>query len=90
MLKFSNKEIDESLSECQTGIAAAMIATLETEQLISYTRTANADTVTSLQGSELRVYSVSKVHESLTIFVTFWMGLFLMELVIQLHPSLSF
>ena len=50
-----------SLSHIQTGIA-----TLDKEQLISHTRTALIDTITSLLGSDGGVISVSEVHELLT------------------------
>ena len=46
----ANKRIDQSLSDFQTGIIAAAPATLDTEQLISHTRTAVVDTIASLQG----------------------------------------
>ena len=53
-----------SLFDFQAGIGTA--ATLDMEQLISYTRASLVDTVASLQNSDRGVISVSKVHEPLT------------------------
>ena len=53
----------------QTGIAAATHATLDTEQLISHTRTALVDTITCIQGSKGELIPVSellsKIHDTL-------------------------
>ena len=54
--------MDQSLSDLHTGIVAAAYATLDTEQLISHTRTALADTIASLLDSD-GVIPVSEVHE---------------------------
>ena len=60
------KKIDCILSDVQADIDAAAHATLDTEQLISHTRTVVADTVASVQDSDKDVILVSKVHELLT------------------------
>ena len=60
------KQILISLSESQTGIGAAAHTTLETELLISYTRTVIIDTITSLHNSEGEVILVTEVHDILT------------------------
>ena len=49
-----------------TGICAAAHATLNTVQLISYTRTTLLDTFASLQDSDGEVIPSSEVHELLT------------------------
>ena len=46
----ANRRTDQSLSDFQTGIGMAAHATLETEQLISNTRTVLVDSIGSLQG----------------------------------------
>ena len=84
MLNAACKRTDWSLSEFQTGISAAVHATLETDQLIAYTRATIIDTVTSLQGSEGKIFPMSELHELLAKFMAFWMGLLLNQLVIQL------
>ena len=62
----SNRKVDQSLSEFQTGIDAAAHATLDTEQLISHTRVKFIDTISFLKDSEGGVISVSEVHQLLT------------------------
>ena len=52
----------QNLSDFQTGIGAVAHATLDTEQLISHTRTA---LVASFQGSDGGVIATSEVHELL-------------------------
>ena len=57
--------IDQS-SDFQTGIGVAAYPTMDTEQLISHTRTAVVDTIASLQDWEGNVIAASEVHELLT------------------------
>ena len=57
---------DNILSDFQTGIGAAADTILDTEQLISLTRTALVDTISSPQGSVGGVITASEVHELLT------------------------
>ena len=52
-----------SLSDFQTGIGAAAHAPLDRKGLISHTRTALADTIASLQGSDGEVITASDVCE---------------------------
>ena len=54
---------DYSLVDFQTGIGAASHDTLDTEQLISHTRTTLFDTIASLQDSNGGLIAASKVHE---------------------------
>ena len=56
----------QSLSNFQTGIGATSHATLDTEQFISHTIDALVDSISSLQGSDEGVITVSEVHELLT------------------------
>ena len=65
-LNAANKRADQSLLELLTDIGTAAHATLDTEQLISHTRIAFIDTISSLQDFEGGVNSVSEVHELLT------------------------
>ena len=58
----ANNRIAQSLSDFQTGIGAAAHTTLDTEQLISHTRTALVDTLTSLQGSDGGMNTASEVQ----------------------------
>ena len=61
------KRTNQSFSDFQTSIGAADYATLNTEQLISHTKTAFVVTLTSLQGSDGGVSAASEVHELLTM-----------------------
>ena len=61
----ANRKADQSLSEFQTSIGAAVHATLDTEQLISHLRVAPVDNLSSLPNSEGGIILVSKVHELL-------------------------
>ena len=61
----ANKRTDQCLSDFQTGIGTAAQATLDTEQLISCTRSVLVDTIASLQGSDGGMIAVSKIHEVL-------------------------
>ena len=64
MLNAANKKTDKS-QNFKTGISAAAHAILETEQLISHTRTAVIDTIYNvLRKGE--VIPISKIHELLT------------------------
>ena len=74
--------MDQSLSDFQTGYGATH-ATLDTEQLISHTRTALVDTTASLQDSDGVVIPVQEVLELLR-FMIFWTMLCLCGLGIQL------
>ena len=56
----------ESLSDFQTGIGAAVYATLDTEWHISHTKTAVLDTVATLHDFDGGVIAVSEVYEQLT------------------------
>ena len=58
-----NKRIDQNLSDFQTGIFAAAHTTLETDQVISHTRTALVDTIASLQHYECGVITASEVSK---------------------------
>ena len=80
----ANKKIDMNLSDFQTSIGAAAHANLDTELLISNTRTALIDTYASLQGSVGGVIATLDVHGLLSRFMTFWMILCLNRLVMQL------
>ena len=77
------KKIDQSLSDFQTVIGAACHAILDTEELISHTRSAIVDTNSSLKESDGGVIPVSEEHE-LPQFLTFWTMLCLNGLLIQL------
>ena len=48
ILNLANKRTDQSLSDFQTGSDGAAEATLDTEQPISFTKAALADTIASL------------------------------------------
>ena len=61
----ANRKVDHSLSEFQTGIGSAAHATLDTEQVISHTRIALVDTISSIPDLEGGVIPVSKMHEFL-------------------------
>ena len=65
-LNLANKRSYQSLSDFQTGIGAAIHATLDTEQCICDTRTAFVDKIASLHGSDDGVIAASEVHEVLT------------------------
>ena len=54
-----------TVSDFQTGVCAAALATLYTEQLISHLRVALVDTLSFLPDSEGGVIPVSEVHELL-------------------------
>ena len=62
-LNHAKKMIEQSLSDFHTGIAACPLATLDTEQLISHTRTTLVDTIPSLQDSDGGVIMASEVHD---------------------------
>ena len=62
-LNLANREVDQSLSDFQTGVGAAAHATLDTEQLISHLQVALVDTLSSLPEAEGDVIPVSEVHE---------------------------
>ena len=62
----ANQGMDHSLSDFQTGIGAAVHATLDTVQLISHTRATLGDTIASLQGSNKAVIAASEVHALLS------------------------
>ena len=62
----ANNNIDQSLSDFQTGIGTAAHATLDTEQYISHTSTGLVDTIASLQDSDGKVTAALGVHELLT------------------------
>ena len=79
----ANKRTDQSLYDFQTGIGVVAHATLDTEQLISHSRTALVDTITSLQGFDGGLIAASEVHKLLR-FMTLWSVLDLYRLVIQL------
>ena len=57
----ANEKADWSLSALQTDIGAAANATLDTEHLISCTKTALSDTVASVQSSDGGVITASEV-----------------------------
>ena len=71
-----------SLCDFQTCIAAYV--TLDTEQLISHTKAALVDIITSLWGSDGMVIAASEVHELPSKFMVFWSVLCLNRLVIQI------
>ena len=48
----AKKKTDQSLSHLQTGIGTTAHTSLDTEQLISHTRTALVDTVASVQATD--------------------------------------
>ena len=77
----ANNRTDQSLSDFQTGFGAAAHATLDTQQLISYTRVALIDAVASIQGSDGDVIALKKCKN---YFMTFWTMLCLIGLLIQL------
>ena len=62
----ANKMNDQTLHDFKAGIGAAAHATLDTEQLISHTRTVLVHKIASLQGSDGGVTAASEVHELLT------------------------
>ena len=64
-LTSANRKADQSLSDLQTGVGAAALATLDTEQLISCLRVALLDSLSSLPDSERGVIPVSEVCELL-------------------------
>ena len=65
-LNATNKKIDQSLSDFQTGIGAALHTNLNAGQLISHTRTVLVDMTASLEGSDGKLIPVSEVLELLT------------------------
>ena len=71
-LTFANRKADQNLSDFQTGVSAAVHATLDTEQLISHLRVALVDTLSSLPDSEGGVIPVSKYMNCFSRFMTFW------------------
>ena len=60
-----NRKADQSLSDFQTGIGAAVQATLNMEHLISHLRVALVDNISSLPNSEGGDIPVSEVCELL-------------------------
>ena len=64
-LNSANRKADQSLSDFQTGVGAAVPVTLDTEELISYLWVALVDTLSSLAEVERGVIPVSEVHELL-------------------------
>ena len=60
------------VTDFQTGINEAADATLQTEQVISHTRTAIIDTITSFWSSDGEVTQAEKGMIYLTRFMTFW------------------
>ena len=64
-LNSANRKVDQSLSDFQTGVGAAVCATLDAEQLISCLQFALVDTFSSLPEAEGDVIPVSEVHELL-------------------------
>ena len=80
-LNSANRKADQSLSDFQTGVGAAVHATLDTEQLISHLRVAIGDTLSSLPEAEGGVIPVSEVckllpriHNILDKAVSKWVG----------------
>ena len=59
-------DLDQSLSNFQTGIDAAAYATWAKKQLISHIRTTLGNTIVPLQGSDGGIIPISEVHELLT------------------------
>ena len=57
----ANRKADQSLSDLQTGVGAAIHATLDTEQLISHLRVALLYTLSSLPNSEGGIIPVFEV-----------------------------
>ena len=51
-LNLANKKTNQYLSDFQTGSGAGAYATLDMEQLVSHTKTALVDIITSLQDSD--------------------------------------
>ena len=64
-LTSADRKADQSLSDFQTSVGAAVYATLDTEKLISYLRVALVDTLSSLPNSEGGIIPVSEVCELL-------------------------
>ena len=64
-LNSANRNVDQSLSDFQTGLGATAHATLDTEQLISHLQVALVDTLSSLPETEGDVIPVSEVCELL-------------------------
>ena len=64
-LNSTNRKVDQSLSDFQTGLGATAHATLDTEQLISHLQVALVDTLSSLPEAEGDVIPVSEVCELL-------------------------
>ena len=80
-LNLSNRKVDQSLSDFQTGLGATAHATLDTEQLICRLQVALVDTLSSLPEAEGDVIPVSKVralllqiHGILDKAVSKWVG----------------
>ena len=63
----ANKRMNWSLSDFQTGIGAAVHATLDIEYLMSHTRTILVDTIASLKDSDGSVIADLEVHELLNL-----------------------
>ena len=64
-LNSTNRKVDQSLSNFQTGLGTTAHATLDTEQLISHLQVALVDTLSSLPEAEGDVIPVSEVCELL-------------------------
>ena len=79
----ANRKADQSQSEYETGIGAAVHVTLNTEQLISQLRIALVDTISSHADWGV-LFLCQKCMNYLSRFMTFWMMLFLNELETQL------
>ena len=75
---------NQSLSDFQTDIAAAVHATFDSKQHINYIWAPLLDTTASTQGSDGGVITASIVHELLTKIMTLWIVLYISGLVIQL------
>ena len=71
VLNAVNKKTIQSLLNFQTGISAAVHATVEIKQLISHTKTAIVDTIISLQDSGWEVIQFHRHTSYLKWFMTF-------------------
>ena len=83
ILNVTNMKADKWPSAFQSSISTVAHATLETEQLISHIRTANVDTVTSLQILMQRLSQFHKYITYLTSFMTLWKRLLVIWLTLQ-------
>ena len=80
----TNRKADQSLSEFQTGICAAVHATIDTGQLILQLRVALVDTISSLPILREELYLCPKCMNYFSRFMTFWTMLCPNELGTQL------